>query len=105
MTQKRIAMHFSVEIWNDMRRYDFDPEIFFGWGIPAYHDVSADALKRIPKGKHYRRWMQCSHEFNYNSKNLQAIGAEVPGANMSLEMWNTADDAFTIHVWWDSEQE
>lgn len=105
MTQKRIAMHFSVEIWNDMRRYDFDPEIFFGWGIPAYHDISADALKRIPKGKQYRRWMQCAHEFNYNSKNLQAIGTEVPGANMSLEMWNTADDVFTIHVWWDSEQE
>ncbi len=105
MTQKRIAMHFSMEIWNDMRRYDFDPEIFFGWGVPAYHKISADGLKRIPEGKFYRRWMQCSHEFNYNSKNLQAIGAQVPGANMSSAMWNTEDDAFTINVWWDSDQE
>ncbi|AVM56719.1 SusD/RagB family nutrient-binding outer membrane lipoprotein [Bacteroides heparinolyticus] len=105
MTQKRIALHFSVEIWNDMRRYDFNPEIFFGWGVPAYHKISADGLKRIPEGKYYRRWMQCSHEFNYNSKNLQAIGSQVPGANMSSAMWNTEDDAFTINVWWDSDQE
>lgn len=105
MTQKRIALHFSVEIWNDMRRYDFDPEIFFGWGIPAYHAVSADALKGIPEGKQFRRWRQCSHELNYNSNNLQAIGAEVPGADMSQEQWNNADDVWTIPVWWDSDQE
>ena len=105
MTQKRIALHFSVEIWNDMRRYDFDPEIFLGWGVPAYHKISADGLKRIPEGKYYRRWMQCFHEFNYNTKNLQAIGAQVPGANMASTMWNTEDDAFTINVWWDSDQE
>ena len=37
LTQKRIALMFSYEIWNDMRRYDFDPNIFFGWSIPAYH--------------------------------------------------------------------
>ena len=95
----------SVEIWNDMRRYDFDPEIFFGWGIPAYHAVSADALKGIPEGKQFRRWRQCSHELNYNSNNLQAIGAEVPGADMSQEQWNNADDVWTIPVWWDSDQE
>ena len=105
MTQKRIALHFSVEIWNDMRRYDFDPEIFLGWGVPAYHAVSADALKGIPEGKQFRRWRQCSHELNYNSKNLQAIGAEVPGADMSQEQWNNADDVWTINVWWDSDQE
>ena len=105
MTQKRIALHFSMEIWNDMRRYDFDPEIFFGWGIPAYHDINEDGLKHIPAGKHYRRWMQCSHEFNYNAANLKAIGSEVPGADTSSDMWNTEDDAFTINVWWDSTQE
>ncbi|MBQ1485821.1 MAG: SusD/RagB family nutrient-binding outer membrane lipoprotein, partial [Muribaculaceae bacterium] len=33
LTQKRIALMFSYEIWNDMRRYDFDPNIFFGWSI------------------------------------------------------------------------
>ena len=105
LTQKRIALNFSVEIWNDMRRYDFDPELFFGWGIPALHDVNASALKGIPAGKGFRRWRQCSHEFNYNAANLQEIGHQVPGANMSLAQWNQADDAWTINVWWDSNQE
>ena len=105
LTQKRIAMNFSVEIWNDMRRYDFNEDLFFGWGIPVLHDVTAAALKGIPAGKQFRRWRQCSHEFNYNAANLQAIGNEVPGANMSLEQWNQADDAWTINVWWDSDQQ
>ena len=105
MTQKRIAMQFSVETWNDMRRYDFDKSIFLGWGIPAYHDVVAAAQKAIPAGKFYRRWRQCSHEYNYNSKNLIAIGEQVPGANTSLANWNRADDAWTINVWWDSDQQ
>ena len=104
MTQKRIAMLFSVETWNDMRRYDYNSDIFFGWGIPAYHYVSAAAMKAIPEGKLYRRWRQCSHEYNYNAKNLIAIGAEVPGANLAEKNWNTADDAWTIPVWWDSDQ-
>ena len=105
LTQKRIALHYSVEIWNDMRRYDFDEELFQNWGIPAYHAVNAAAQKGIPNGKHYRRWIQCSHELNYNAANLHAIGAEVPGANMGLAQWNSADDIWTIPVWWDSDQE
>ena len=110
LTQKRIALMFSYEIWNDMRRYDFDPNIFFGWSIPAYHYKVAAAMLAIPDGKQYRRWRQCSHEYNYNSKNLQAIGAQVPGARMADSegnevMWNRQDDAWTIPVWWDSDQE
>ena len=105
LTQKRIALHFSVEIWNDMRRYDFKPEYFLGWGIPDYYSYSAEAKKAIPEGKYFRRWRQCSHETNYNSKNLKAIGEQVPGANTSLDQWNSADDAWTINVWWDSDQQ
>ena len=110
LTQKRIALMFSYEIWNDMRRYDFDPNIFFGWSIPAQHYKVAAAMLAIPEGKQYRRWRQCSHEYNYNSKNLQAIGAQVPGARMTDSegnevMWNRQDDAWTIPVWWDSNQE
>ncbi len=109
-TQKRLALHFSMEIWNDMRRYDFNPEYFLGWNIPAAHDQNVDALKAIPAGKQYRRWRQCGHEYNYNSKNLQAIGSQVPGAVMvdskgKETMWNRADDAWTINVWWDSDQQ
>jgi len=103
LTQKRLALMFSTEIWNDMRRYDYNPQYFFGWSVPAYHYLSADAMKAIPAGKDYRRWRQCSHEYNYNSTNLQAIGDSVPGANLSVK-WNMADDAWTIPVWWDSDQ-
>ena len=105
LTQKRLALQFSVEVWNDMRRYDFNPEYFLGWSIPAYHDVSAAAQKAIPAGKFYRRWRQCSHEFNYNKDQLVAIGLQVPGADNSAENWNTKDDAWTIPVWWDSDQQ
>ncbi len=62
LTQKRLALHFSMEIWNDMRRYDFNPELFLGWGIPARYGVDATAQKNIPQGKQFRRWQQCSHD-------------------------------------------
>ena len=105
MTQKRLALQFSVENWNDMRRYDYKRDLFLGWDIPAYHDKVAAAQKAIPNGKYYRRWRQCSHEYNYNAKNLIAIGLEVPGADNTLDNWNRADDAWTINVWWDSDQQ
>lgn len=104
LTQKRLALHFSMEIWNDMRRYDFDPELFLGWGIPARYGVDATAQKNIPQGKQFRRWQQCSHELNYNTANLQAIGATVPGADTSIALWNAAEDVWTLPVWWDSAQ-
>jgi hypothetical protein len=105
MTQKRMAMLWSVEVFNDMRRYDYDPDIFLNWEIPAEYYVNNDAQKCIPLGKHYRRWQQCSHETSYNATNLQAIGAEVPGANMSAKAWNTDPAVWSVNVWWDSEQE
>lgn len=111
LTQKRLALMFSVEIWNDMRRYDFDKSLFLGWDMPAQHAYVASALKAIPEGKQFRRWQQCSHELNYNNSNLQAIGSEVPGANLSATdqngnsiNWNAVDDIWTLNVWWDSDQ-
>jgi len=106
MTQKRIAMHFSVENWNDMRRYDYNPEIFLNYGEPVLHTINASALKTVPAGKQPRRWRQCSHEFNYNVVNLTEIGKKVPGADMSNpdRCWNVKDDAWTINVWWDSTE-
>lgn len=111
MTQKRIALLFSTEIWNDMRRYDFDKNIFMNWGIAAYHEYNAAALKAIPAGKTFRRWMQCSHELNYNSTNLHAIGEFVQGADMSIPsdgktpaQWNNKQDVWTLNVWWDTKE-
>lgn len=110
LMQKRLALMFSYEIWNDMRRYDFDPNIFFGWSIPAYHYQVAAAMNAIPEGKQYRRWRQCHLEYMYNIENLQAIGYQVPGARMTDSEgnevnWNMQDDAWTIPVWWDSDQD
>lgn len=111
MTQKRIAMHFSVELFNDARRYDYDPEIFLGFGVPAQYYNSVAAQQAIPLGKQYRRWQQCSHEINYNSVQLHAIGEQVPGANMSAvnssgkACWNSDPAVWSINVWWDSDQQ
>lgn len=110
LTQKRIALMFSYEIWNDMRRYDFDPNIFFGWSIPAFHYQVAAAMQAIPEGKQYRRWRLGVGEYLYNGENLQAIGYQVPGARMTDSEgnevnWNMQDDAWTIPVWWDSDQD
>ncbi len=110
LTQKRIALLFSVEIWNDMRRYDFNKDLFLGWNIASYHDVNAAASEAIPAGQYFRRWRQCSHELNYNTDNLQAIGNQVPGADMSFvkngkACWNLKPDVWTINVWWDSDQQ
>lgn len=106
MTQKRMAMLFSIEIFNDMRRYDYSEEIFLNWEIPAEYYVNADAQKVIPLGQQLRRFRQCSHETNYNKDNLQAIGSQVPGANMDGgALWNLDDAVWTINVWWDSNQQ
>ena len=105
MTQKKMAFVFSLQIWNDMRRYDYNPDIFFNWQVAYNYAVTAATNKVIPQGKQWRRWRQCSHELNYNSTNLHAIGAEVPGADMTLEQWNNAQDVWTIPVWWDSTQQ
>ncbi|MDD7454906.1 MAG: SusD/RagB family nutrient-binding outer membrane lipoprotein [Bacteroidales bacterium] len=110
LTQKRLSLMFSVEIWNDMRRYDFDKSIFLGWNVPAQHYLSAAAQRAIPDGKQFRRWQQCSHERNYNGDNLQAIGHEVPGAlelqaAEGVETWQETQAVWTIPVWWDSDQE
>ncbi|MDO4511105.1 MAG: SusD/RagB family nutrient-binding outer membrane lipoprotein [Bacteroidales bacterium] len=103
--QKHIAMMFSMEVWNDYRRYDYNPDIFPGFFVPEAHKLNANAMKAVPEGKQFRRWQQCSHELNYNSVNLQAIGSQVPGADMSVAAWNRALDVWTIPVWWDSDQQ
>jgi hypothetical protein len=105
MTQKRMAMLWSIEVFNDMRRYNYDSDVFLNWEIPAEYYVNNNAQRCIPLGKQYRRWQQCSHETNYNAANLQAIGAEVPGANMSAKAWNMDEAVWSVNVWWDSEQE
>lgn len=107
MTQKRIAMFFAVESFNDIRRYDYNPEIFFNWQKPAHWALDADAQRTMPAGREYRRWQQCSHEYNYNATNLKAIGEKVKRYDPNVVLdedksWATQDDIWSIHVWWDT---
>lgn len=115
MTQKRIALQCSVEIFNDMRRMDYEEGCVLNWELPAEY-VANTKLQQdyIPLGKGLRRWRQCSHEYKYNVLNLQEIGKQVPGAedlmdyiekNTTQPCWNRHKLTWSIPVWWDSTQE
>lgn len=106
MTQKLIAMPFNLENWNDMRRFDYDPQIFMNWNKPYYYTSGTGTIwTYCPEGKTPRRWKQASYELNYNYTNLEAIGAKVPGA---LELagtdgsgWYASLQIMTLPIFWD----
>jgi hypothetical protein len=114
ITQKLMTMMWSSEQWNDMRRFDYDPQIFMNYGKPMWYTTHGTALKYCPEGAAPRRLPQASYEVDYNTGNLEAIGAQVPGA---LELpvivsedgtrgkWYNSDQIRTLPVWWDSTQE
>jgi hypothetical protein len=113
MTQKLMTMMWSSEQWNDMRRFDYDPQIFMNYGKPKWYSTHGTALTFCPEGSSPRRLPQATYELNFNSANLDAIGAQVPGA-LDLPMptdksvaqkWYNSDQIRTLHVWWDSTQE
>lgn len=113
MTQKLMTMMWSSEQWNDMRRFDYDPLIFMNYGKPMWYRTHGTALTFCPEGSTPRRLPQASYETDYNSANLDAIGAQVPGA-LDLPMptkkdvaqkWYNSDQIRTLPVWWDSTQE
>lgn len=109
MTQKQFAVFFTTEMWLDMRRFDYDPSVFMGWHKPYMYENTASYWTYCPQGKYPRRWNQASYEKDYNSANLEAIGALVPGA-LDLPVgasgkWYLSDQICTLPVWWDSTQE
>jgi len=93
MTQKFIALSFSQQNWNDMRRYDFNRSVYPGWEVPYEYTVTAAAKIRIPAGKQFRRVRQVSHEINYNAENL---AKSHPNA--------LNDDIWSFPVWWDIKE-
>ncbi|MDR3009909.1 MAG: SusD/RagB family nutrient-binding outer membrane lipoprotein [Sphingobacterium sp.] len=93
MTQKFIALSFTQQNWNDMRRYDFSSSVYPGWAVPYEYTVTAAAQLKIPQGKQFRRVRQVSHEINYNSDNLKASH---PNA--------LNDDIWSFPVWWDIKE-
>ncbi len=103
MTQKHIAMMFTQENWNDMRRYDYNPDVFLAWNKPYEYGVSAKTT--VPEGQYPRRWKVSSHEYKYNKNNLNAACptdlCNLVGAKTGDNWW--ADPAmWVIPVWWDS---
>lgn len=105
MTQKMIAMPFSEENWNDMRRLDYNKEIFMAWDIPYEYYNTPSAQTYLPIGKYPRRWEPASYETSYNTASLNAIVARVPALQEFGEGWFNNDLMRTIPVWWDSTQE
>ena len=109
MTQKQFAVFFTTEMWLDMRRFDYDPSVFMGWHKPYMYENTASYWTYCPQGKYPRRWNQASYEKDYNSSNLEAIGAQIPGALDlpvgSNGLWYLSDQICTLPVWWDSTQE
>jgi hypothetical protein len=90
MQQKFIALSFSNQNWNDMRRMDYSPAIYRGWAEPYERTSGNNDKKWIPDGKQYRRLGYVSHEFNYNNANL---AESHPHALL--------DDIRSFPVWWD----
>ena len=90
MMQKFIALSFSNQNWNDMRRMDYSPTIYYNWAEPYERTSNNNDKKWIPAGKQYRRLGYVGHEYNYNNANLKASH---PNALL--------DDIRSFNVWWD----
>lgn len=104
MTQKHIALMYSVESWSDMRRYDYDENIFIGYRIPSDRYTNSTAKMQFPaETDRPRRWQVSSHEINYNSTALKEIGKYLPGgrATSGEETWWADAVMWSIPVWWD----
>ncbi len=102
MTQKQILYLLTLEAWNDMRRYDYDPAVFFNFAKPYYYLNTAGLQDYLPLDKYPRRWGQASYELKYNTANLAAIGEKVPGAlALPGDVWYTSKQIGTLPVWWD----
>ena len=105
ITQKLITELFMIETWNDFRRFDFDPNIFMNWNKSYEYEHNPKYLTYCPMGKGPRRWQPAGIEISYNSDNLKAIGAEIPGASeLTGKVWYNSDQICTLNVWWDSDQ-
>ena len=103
MTQKHIAMMYTLENWNDMRRYDYNPNVFLAWDKPYEYGVGTKIT--IPEGQYPRRWRVSSHEYNYNTTQLNAACpnelCDLVGAKKG-DGWNRENAMWTIPVWWDT---
>ncbi len=101
MQQKYIAMSFTVQNWNDMRRFDYSTPGNFGVVYPDFdrpYAFSSTSMQYFPGTSKtdvnywFRRFNQCSHEINYNIDNLKASNSMAG----KPEIWS-------VPVWWDTK--
>ena len=106
MTQKQILYLLTLDSWNDMRRYDYDPAVFMNFAKPYNYLNTAGWQDYLPLDSDGpRRWRQASYETDYNSANLLAIGEKVPGAkDLPGDVWYSSKQLSTLHVWWDIKE-
>lgn len=82
MLQKYIAMygHGMLETWVDLRRFQYSPEIYTGFVIPAslFPDNSGKPVQRVRP--------RFNSEYMWNSTSLARIGADKPDYH-TVEMW------------------
>ena len=103
MNQKLISMPYTVQTWNDIRRYDYSRDhggtigvVYPGLDRPAEFLSSATSQQFYPgatkSDPNYwpRRMKQCGHEINYNNANLVASNPKA-----------LAVDIYSVPVWWD----
>ena len=101
MQQKYIAMSFTQQNWNDMRRFNFSAGNIGNFGVVytdferpyEFNSTSATKITGTSKTQDnywFRRMSQCSHEVNYNSANMRESNPKA----FDLDIWS-------VPVWWD----
>ena len=102
MQQKFIAMSFTVQNWNDMRRFNYSTPGTYGVVYPdfdrpmAFSSTSTQYFPGAAKTDEnywFRRFKQCSHEINYNQESLKASNSKA----LLPEIWS-------VPVWWDKAE-
>ena len=97
--QKIIALGFDIEIWNDMRRFNYSAGNIENFGVvytdyqrPAEFSGTSKIIGTSPNELTYwfRRFSQSTHESNYNLTQLLASN--------KLAM---TDPIWSCPVWWD----
>ena len=104
MTQKFLAMLYTAENWNDMRRMDYTGYVGNGtnnWAKPYEFSVNGTAQGRLPEGV-WRRVMHCSHEINYNSNNLLECQQLYPAGYNGVSPTDAEGGVWGVPVWWDT---
>jgi Starch-binding associating with outer membrane len=104
MLQKFIAMSFTVQNWNDMRRFDYSAPgkygvVYTDFDRPAAFKNSASNTQYYPGNSKtdpdywFRRFRHCSHESNYNNTQLLLSNPKA-----------YAPELLSIPVWWDTAE-